>query len=321
MFTAPDKILMLALVLSLAALLVNPYGIKLTLYPFFIGRGYLNLPFDQQSFFILQKDISNGLLFFPSLDYFKLALGLLLASWLFVLFRLKKERRDFLGMNIILSLLFVAMAMAAARNFALFGYFALCIISINLQGIIKWETDNKRGKIIFLALFILVLANLFLFCPQYWMRKGDLAIGLKKGVSGGADFFIRERIGGAIFNNYDIGGYLIYYLYPQYRVFVDNRPEAYPSLFLRDVYIAMQEKEKAWQDVDKRYQFNAIFFYRKVQSAWGQNFLIQRVFDPLWAPVYVDDYCIILLRRNAVNKELIQKYGLPKEMFSAVKVR
>ena len=110
-----------------------------------------------------------------------------------------------------------------------------------------------------------------------------------------------------MFNNYDIGSYLIFHLFPHIRPFVDNRPESYSVRFFKDVYVPMQEDEKIWKRVDGQYNFNAIYFYRHDITPWAQPFLIRRLKDPAWIPVFVDNYCLILLKRNNKNKEIINK--------------
>ncbi len=97
---------------------------------------------------------------------------------------------------------------------------------------------------------------------------------------------------------------------------MDNRPEAYPESFFEETYVPMQEKEENWQKELKKYNFNAIFFYRNDLTPWAQNFLINRVSDPDWAPVYVDNYNIIFLMRVALNQPIIKKYKLPKNIFN-----
>ena len=139
-------------------------------------------------------------------------------------------------------------------------------------------------------------------------RGNSFGVGLLKGNNAAAEFFKANQIKGPIFNNYDIGGYLIYHLYPQEKVFVDNRPEAYPSEFFEDVYIPMQENEAVWQAQDDLHQFNAIFFSHRDATPWGQKFLVTLVDDPNWAPVFVDQFAIIFLKRNNHNEEISKKY-------------
>ena len=119
-----------------------------------------------------------------------------------------------------------------------------------------------------------------------------------------------------MFNNYDIGGYLIYHLYPDTKVFVDNRPEAYPASFLTDVYVPMQESDAKWREIDANQHFNVIFFNWHDYTPAGQTFLITRIRDPEWAPVYVDQFALIFLRRTTENQSIISRYEIPRDRFS-----
>jgi hypothetical protein len=133
------------------------------------------------------------------------------------------------------------------------------------------------------------------------------------GVNASAEFFKEQNIKGPIFNDYDIGGYLIFNLYPE-KVFVDNRPEAYTVDFFEN-YKLMQTDSLKWKEMDEKYQFNSIFFSHRDYTPWAQAFLISRIQDSTWAPVFVDGYNIIFLKRNEQNKEIITKYEIPKSRF------
>lgn len=100
------------------------------------------------------------------------------------------------------------------------------------------------------------------------------------------------------------------------KFFVDNRPEAYPKEFFDKVYIPMQENNDRWKEMEQKYNFNTVFFYRHDLTPWAQTFLVNRITDSSWAPIYVDDFSIIFVKRNEINKELINKFELPKEMFT-----
>jgi hypothetical protein len=136
---------------------------------------------------------------------------------------------------------------------------------------------------------------------------------LEEANSAAAEFLRKEKIQGPIFNNFDIAGYLVYYLYPEQRVFLDNRPEAYPVAFFTDVYFPMQSDEAKWAAISRHYGFNVIVFNYRERSARGEQFIIRRVLDPMWAPVYLDKDIIILAKRDGPNQPVIAKYELPKE--------
>jgi hypothetical protein len=166
----------------------------------------------------------------------------------------------------------------------------------------------------FLIVYIILLFNLTN------VKLSDYKnIGLNPAINRSADFFRTVNIHGPIFNNYDIGGYLIFHLFPERRVFVDNRPEAYSAKFFNETYKPMQESETKWHEVDSRINFNVIYFMRHDMTEHAQPFLIRRIADPDWAPVYVDAWNIILLKRNQINRKIIKEYELPQEMFRSVK--
>ena len=301
------------LISTVLALLINPAGISGVLYPLKIFKNYGYRLFENQPVWFIEK-----LMNYPPALYFKIAFGIIAISWIIAVYMVIKKRVEFSVVNFIITLAFSAAGLLAIRNFPLFGYFALPITAINFKSFIKKEPD-KSEKPEYLTTTIstvIILIILIMLNPDYWHSRSNTGLGLEPEVGKAAEFFQKENIAGPIFNNYDIGGYLIYYLYPKERVFVDNRPEAYPESFFKEIYIPMQEKDEKWQEGLKKYNFNVIFFYRNDLTPWAQSFLIKRVTDPNWAPVYVDDYNIVFLRRNELNQPIIKKYELPKSAFN-----
>lgn len=301
------KELVLVLFLVILASCVNPFGLKGTLYPLTISQAYGYPVFENRSAWsVLNRDIN-----FPPLTYFQIAFAVLCLSWLYVLLRQPSRIRL---ANVILTLVFSASAWLSIRNFAIFGYFALPLAAANFPAFVASSASRKR-KAMFLGVFMGVFLSLILVSPVYFLsaERGRRGLGLEKGTEGAAEFFKRENLQGPIFNNYDVGSYLIYYLYPRPRVFVDNRPEAYPEEFFRDLYIPIQANETEWQSASAVYNFNVIFFHHRDLTPWGQPFVVRRVLDPLWAPVYFDKEVIILLRRYGVNQSAVKKYEIPKE--------
>lgn len=64
--------------------------------------------------------------------------------------------------------------------------------------------------------------------------------------------FIRENHpAGNMFNSYNIGGYLLYQLYPDYPVFVDGRTDLYDDAFLRQ-YLRVLNGD-GWEDVFRQH--------------------------------------------------------------------
>jgi hypothetical protein len=298
--------------ISVFATLLNPAGLQGLLFPFQIFQNYGYRVLENQTFFFLKK-----IIFYPSTIYFEILLGLLIFSWCWRIFWLLRRREKFPFAFFLISVFISYLGLKAVRNFALFGLLAPVLIAVNFSSerFNAWLEKKELPVVIILLITIFVC---FFFAPHYRGSHG-FGLGLLPDSARAGQFFREQKIGGPIFNNYDIGGYLIYYLYPPEKVFVDNRPEAYPADFFQNDYIAAQENDARWQELDKKYNFNAIFFYRLDLTPWGQNFLITRAADLKWRVVFVDEENIIFVKDSVQNKRLIEKYGLPREMFGAKK--
>lgn len=298
--------LLLIFIITLIATFVNPHGIKGALDPFWILNNYGYRIVENQNVFFLEKLIAN-----PNFLVFKIVFVLLALIFAASFFK------NYQG--IALSEVFIIFGMSflawyQIRNFALFGFFLMPIAAGFLQNLRSWEKIKFTKACLLLLIScvsIFYLGNYFRYFP-YWKERG---LGLEKNNLASLDFFKKEKIGGPIFNNYDIGGFLIFGLNPFEKVFVDNRPEAYPAQFFQDTYIPMLTHAGIWQKMDAYYQFNTIFFNYKDATPWGQNFLMEKIKDPQWSVVYVDNNVIIFLRKNIKNEKIISAFEIPKERF------
>ena len=317
LFTDREKFKKLVAVFGVVCVstFINPFFWKGVVAPFFIFRNFGYMLAENQSVWFMTERSTN-----PNLVIFKIMFGVLVVSFVVSLWknRNRKQISDFL-----LVCGFSVMAWFAVRNIALFGFVALPILTANItslfpRGIVRYADVLKKVAfgVSVVALVVLLSGNLASHFP-YWRSFG---IGAEEGNNDATDFFLDNGLKGPIFNNYDNGGYLIFHLYPEEKVFVDNRPEAYPDGFFSDVYIPMQEDEEVWNQMEERYGFNVIFFAYNDMTPWAQEFLIQRVQDESWVPVYVDTYSLIFLKDNEVNADLIRKFALPRSMFGVRKL-
>jgi hypothetical protein len=308
--TSQLKALARALILTMLAACVNPSGIAGAIYPLFILDEY-EVPVIEN--YSVPAILEAGFEFIP-LIYFLIAFGLLCLSWVYVV---AKHRARFSLGNFLLSVMVSAMAWGAIRNFALFAYFALAVTAVNLKGFQqKAEPGNSTRSIFRVPVTLLVISLvLVLIKPAYFVssNRGRVGIGLEPGNDAAAKFFLQGKLQGPVVNNFDVAGYLIYHLYPTQQVFVDNRPEAYPGSFFREVYFPLQADEETWKKISDLYGFNVIFFNHRERSVRGQQFIVRRVLDPAWAPVFFDRNIVILVKRHGPNQSTIAKYELPKE--------
>jgi len=307
------KKLSVFLLLLFASCFLNPTGYKTVFYPLNIFRNYGYDIVENKSPFFLENLMHN-----PAIPFFKLSLGLTAISFIISLILHKFSVFYFLA-----ALLTSVASIIAIRNFPFFALIFLPAFSLNLKSFLKDLINQAKSKIPralpAIKIISAILLVILLYLSISYNLAGKLPPNKKKGIgltfqsNAAAEFFRKENTKGPIFNNYDIGSYLIWHLYPQEKVFVDNLPEAYSASFFTQIYIPMQTYEEKWQDQLKKYDFNAIFFTQQEGTWWGQNFLKQRLSDENWVLIYADSQALILIKNNEANKDLIEKHKITQK--------
>lgn len=287
--------------------LFNPNGIKGALYPLQVFQNYGYAIEENQNVFFLEQLYPH-----ESIHFFFITL--LILCILLVAMRKKTKLIDWF-----LTVFFIYLGIAAIRNVPLFVFGTFLIFCTNFSFMYKkiLLLLDKRFKksmincILYTILFLAIISQCLLLG-----LKTDTGFGVATGATPATDFFIKKNLHGPIFNNFDIGSYLEYRLYPKEKIFVDGRPEAYPKAFFQNEYIPMQQNEKKFTEVDKKYHFNTIFFSYTDQTSWAHNFLQFITHNPSWKIVYIDNYVIILVKNTRNNAPLIQSYAVKEETFT-----
>lgn len=295
--------------------LLNPSGLAGALTPLngFGGFGY-RLAENQNILFMKDR--------FKDIYIYSYALGLIAVGAAGVLFLVWKHKVSFLHQAVFFTLALAA-GFSAVRLMAPSASIWLVLMAMVAGELIKKISIKLQIRVsVVLSIIVVGIIAVGFFVPNEilsprfgWVPK----VGLYEKVEGSAEFFKAVNLKGPIFSNYDIGGFLIYELYPQEKVYVDNRQEAFPPAFFKDEYIPMQEDNAVWDKQMSIYQFEVAYFYRHDLTPWGQTFMINRINDPHWAPIFVDEFVIIFARRGGVNDAIIQAYELPSEMFKVSK--
>lgn len=305
--SAEFKKLLIVGVLMGLAVFINPNGIKGAFHPILVMGEYgYSIIENQTPFFLSQYHYRPAILFF-----FYTAWIVLIISAVLNINNIRRDKKIFNFLSVVFISLF---GVYAVRNFPIFALAAIPLLADNFSGIhlnfkksisgLEQEEDSntdfseKAAVIFFLLVMILgVLVNL----PKLKLTAPG---GAKKAV----DFVIENKIEGKMFNNYDIGSYLIWRFYPGKKVFVDNRPEAYSVEFLQSVYIPMQEQKEIWEKYAEEYDFNFIIFELTDITPWAQSFLKRIINDSDWPLIYSDERAAVFVKNNEVNKPLIEKY-------------
>lgn len=285
-----------ALAASAAASLANPAHVHGALFPFTVfGNEWLAV-FENQTLFFIASRFD-----YPPVLFFGLGLGALAASGLLAG---RRGPRRHGTLKILLCGVFAGLALLAVRNLSLFGLAVLPVLAANLSGTVPPLFERREGAKL-LAVLVALGGALLLLEPEWFLARRGL--GAQPGVNRAAELLERHAVRGPYFNTYDIGGYLVYHLFPRERVFVDNRAEAYPPEFFHEVYRPAQRDEAAWEALDAQHGFNALVLYRNDKSRGAQRFMRARFRDPEWALVHSDDYALVFLRRSPANRALLDR--------------
>jgi len=304
----------LALLVSTLTTLANPNGWRGALVPLTIFSQYQYPIAENQSTFFFFRYYPQLAFYWYYLGFSLLNLANLVLSW--KKFKLKE--------NLLQAILIVPLLAAGSLIIRLYPFVATLLFIPTAELLTKKLASLKISsqKIWrsnwFLGLVSPLIFALILVCAAsgFFLPKLDgLGWGIESNSMLPAAKFLEKLPPTAhVFNNYDAGGYLIWSGLAQ-KVFIDNRPEFYPADFIQNEYIAAQENETDWQKIVEKYQLDTIFFYRHDATNWGQPFLIKRLQDSSWVPIYVDAYFIILVKDTAANQILIDQYRLPAEIF------
>jgi len=302
------------LVAMVSISLVNPHFHRGLLAPLTIFDEYGYMIVENQTVFFLQERFGN-----PRFIHLEILSVFTFGSVVWAIVRGEWRR---MMPEMVLASGYLALSFMAVRGIPMFALFSIPIFARVGHGLSLDLDFRTRGTVERLLPIIGILLCI-IFTPTKGTyasaNKGYNGIGLVSGIHRTGRFIQKSGIPGRIFNNYDIGSYLIYFLQDSGRVFVDNRPEAYSVAFFDSIYQPMQEDDDFFRQMVERYDLNVICFYRHDATEWGQPFLIRRTQDPEWIPILVDEVALVLIRNVPSNQRWIAQYALPRSMFQAVR--
>lgn len=289
---------------ALLGTLITPFGYKLLFLPFTIMDHYEYPLAENQPIHLLRDRGWFEVLSYP---FFALQ-GLWVIS---VAANMWIQGRKFFSVQQIAAVItgaFVTLfAWKMVRNVAMFSFLSMILIAWFMGPLLSRIKAIYAKRMGYALQGIAAMYLVFAILPHAYDRFG---LGLSPRSLDSVRFFKEHHLKGPIFNNYDIGGALIGELFPDERVYVDNRPEAFPGQFFTDRYIPLHTDPKIWEQEKSRYGFNVIWIAWNELTGWGKEFRLARLKDPEWAPVYADPVALIMVRRTKEHEELIKKYEI-----------
>ena len=314
--------LFLVFLLTGLVTLLNPNGLQGALLPFSILKEYGYSIVENQTLSFLTPFFGFNLFVFV----FKISVAVLIGAFIL---NIKKTRQRIF--EILISSFFIYAGFRMLRNLPFYALAFFPVLSLVLSDVSNWIEKRRQsylpagrqvhparlslaGKLSTVSKGIvaalLVFLIFFVASNSFYERLNlsrAFGLGVPNGLKRATDFVKENKIDGPMFNNFDIGGYLIWQLYPEQKVFVDNRPETYSVKFFTEIYKSMQENKSKWTEFSEKYDINFIFFGHTDATPWGQAFLKNIVKTPDWKMVYLNENAVILVKKNQANSEIISR--------------
>lgn len=273
------------LALSILVSLINPNGLTGLLYPLNVTKNYGYSIVENQTMFLLESiNFRDPNFLFVKLSWVIIGLSLLTAFL----------RKSFDIKNILLALSGAVLAFMNVRSFPYLVFLSFPATLANF--------GNIRLKFLIPVFVLLLLLESFFYLNGDYYRYSNSPYKtgpeFVQSGKGALDFVLKNDLPGPIYNNFDIGSYIIYRGYPKYRVFVDGRPEAYPQEFFQQTYIPTQVDYSKFRELGKKWQFKTIIFSHTDQTPWGQAFLQSVVKDENWKLVYIDNFMVVFVKSD-----------------------
>jgi hypothetical protein len=288
------KQLSLVFAASVLAACVNPFGVHAFLFPLRVVSGTY-----------LMDHVHE----FLSPDFHGFAPYRYLLLFLIGVLGLSRSSLTFT--ELIPVLLFTSMSLYSARYIPLGAIVYAPILSkygdiLIRQSEARWSRLLRERSLVYERIEDSAkgyLIPLLVLCVIPALAAGKIPVRFKEKTAPmtAIDFLRSNPLQGNMFNNDEIGDYVIYGLYPRYKVFMDGRSDMYGEPILKE-YLKVSAIDTGWKDVLDKYDINYIFFY--TDSVLARHLLT----DDGWKRIYVDNVASIFLRNSPGNAESIAHY-------------
>lgn len=296
----------LLFIATTAVILINPNFISGALEPFNILKNYGYSVLENQSIIFL-RDYGIQIKY---INIFEASLIVLIISFAIRFKNKLSDLKNKIDFELLVSAVFLIMASTMIRNFGIYALAAIPIVALNFSSIkLRNKKINTVVSVVFCVLILFVIYNIPNNNIYNWLGSAKhFGLNIPDSSTKAVEFVKQNNIRGPIFNNFDIGSFLIWKLFPKEKVFVDGRPEAYSADFFEKIYKPMQEDPALWQKYSEQYKINYVFFGYNDITPWAQKFLSDISINSEWPLIYKNGGVAIFIRKIPENKSIIERF-------------
>lgn len=273
-----------AVVLSYIALIITPYGPK---WVWSIITAFTNPKFMHQAMELVAY--KSVFLFSHPAKYILIAMAAFFGGM--SIYMLVSERYFNIAVLLIngLFIYFSFMYGRSAYYYLPVWYFSTVYLMFHSSRITHYASRFSPVFLIALILLSVWTVHWTVYYPQKYRYFG-FGVG-EYMPEKEADFLLKHRLEGPLFNTYEIGGYLLWRLYPHYRVFIDPRHGPYTK-HLSDEY-RLFELGNNFEQFTAKYPFKIAI----VKLEW--IYLLTNFFkSPDWKLIYFDTSAAIFIHKS-----------------------
>jgi Flp pilus assembly protein TadD len=206
-------------------------------------------------------------------------------------------------------LIFIILPFFASRNF-LTAYVVLAFFFALSISIIHFQKIHKLLKITLLLIFVGI--TLFYARAIYISKSAVTSDPLPKHA---ADFLLKHQFQGNMMNEFSQGGYLLYRLYPKYKVLIDLRVDVYLCCELPIYQNIVMDFSKPnaiyYQELNQHLlkPYSISYAVLSVEEKPDKTLRILAS-NPNWQLVYWDDIDAILVKKTSLNRDILKQFGV-----------
>lgn len=277
--------LLLTLLACVAVVPFNPYGFKMYTYPFAT---------------LFSRTMQAHIAEWFSPDFHQPQYWPALLLILFALLVISRTSGSLRSHRLLLLVSAMYMGLHAQRHLALFALVAAPVLSPLLDGWLWREraiaptgpsTVPTRAR---LNAFIVLALAMFAFLRVRHAVATQSEAEAARFPAAAVSFLLTYHPSAPIFNDYDWGGYFIWKLYPDYRVYIDGRADLYgPALM--EQFSAADHLTDDWQKALQNWHIQTVILPPKTPLITGLQL------QGGWTTVYADSRAVILSRSEPAD--------------------
>jgi hypothetical protein len=269
---------LLLLLICLALVPLNPSGTQLYRYPFDTLRS---------------PGMRSFIVEWFSPDFHQSLYRPFLLVWLLLLTALASTRTRPRWRVIVPLILTAFAALDAVRHIPIFVLVAIPVIAAvlplaSMSLAVTSKRPVSRFRPVFVGTVVILMAG-FALVKWITLAHHQNAREAEQFPQSAITFLRTSDQPRNVFVYYDWGGYAIWKLYPEYRVFVDGRADLYGDDLLRQ-FTTVVQLHTGWQDILNRWKIEAVLV--PPSCAVAQALLL----DPGWHAAFSDSKAMLLLR-------------------------